>query len=119
MAREAELVTPQPNTVPTEIHPTEKFYRALDAFLDEIESYEPDSQATAALVKEFEDELATALTSLEQNPFNVKPHGHSGSEFSYPVNEALSLIVRRATDRTGGGEPLKIHFYLLAIERNR
>jgi hypothetical protein len=70
-------------------------------------------------VKEFEDELATALTNLKQNPFDVKPHGHSGSEFSYPVNEAFSLILRRATDRTGGGEPLKIHFHLLAIERNR
>jgi len=113
-----QIVPPPPKIVPSQIHPTEKFDRALDTFLDAIESYEPDSQETKALVKEFEDELATAITNLKKHPFDLKPHGHSGSEFSCPLNEALSLILRRETERTGDGEPLKIHLFLLAIERN-
>jgi hypothetical protein len=113
-----DLVTPPLDRVPVQIHPTEEFDRALDTFLDEVESAEPDSQATKALVKEFEDELASALTNLKNKPLDVKPHGDSGSEFSYPLSEALSLIFQRTTDRTGAGKPLKIHFYLLAIERN-
>ncbi|MGD0182051.1 MAG: hypothetical protein ABSC15_19745 [Terriglobales bacterium] len=119
MAEEAELGTPPLNAVPTQVHPTEEFDRALDAFFDEIEGSDPDSEATLALVEEFEDELAAAITHLKQNPHAVKPHGLSGLEFSSPISEAFSLIVMRATDRTGSGAPLNIHFYLLAIERNR
>lgn len=118
MAGRQDLVTPPLDRVPVQIHPTDEFDRALDAFLDEIESHQPDSQATKDLVKEFEDELATSVRNLQKRPFDVKPYGHSGSEFSYPLSEALSLIFQRTTDRTGAGKPLKIHFYLLAIERN-
>jgi hypothetical protein len=67
----------------------------------------------------FERNLGRALTGLQQSDYNRQfdRHGHSGYDFSFPIDEEFVLVFRRDTDRTGQGQPIRVHFYLKTIER--
>jgi len=63
-------------------------------------------------------DLANALMILKKPEWNprFKPHGHSGRDFSYPINDGLILVFRIDTDRDAHGNPLLVHRYLKTIE---
>jgi len=90
------------------LHPTQRFYRHLDALLDALG--EDDN---------FTDDLATALKSLHDSPSDKKfeSYGYLGSDFLYPINSEFAIVFRRATDRDGEGRPSLVHLYLKTIER--
>jgi hypothetical protein len=97
-------------SIRTQLHPTDRFYLHLDVLLEALDDNE-----------RFGADLAKTLKTLEaynwdDNP-SLKPHGKSGLEFSFPINDEFLLIFRRETDRNSEGKPSLAHFYLMTIER--
>lgn len=101
------------SAIPTQLHPTRRFYDHLDVLLDALE--EEADQFEAALADALEA-LAAYDWSKEHSESLLRPHGHSGRDFSYPINDEFLLIVRRETDRVEH-KPQMVHLFLKTIER--
>lgn len=95
--------------VPIQVHPTHTFCRHVEVL---AETEGPDDD------EDFHTDLVNALVTLKQSDWDeaFKPHGHSGHDFSYPINDKLVLVFRIETDRDGQGRPLLVHRYLKTIE---
>jgi hypothetical protein len=68
-------------------------------------------------VEQFEEELEQAIMKAKRKPLDLRQRPNSESKFYTPINGAFSLKVKRTTDRIEE-RPVKIHLYLLTVERN-
>jgi len=94
----------------TLLHPTETFGVHFDKLCEAL----GDSADALGF------DLAKALRKIKLYKWDgslpIRPHGSSGTDFSYPINEEFIVVFSRQTDRTGEGVPLTIHLYLQTIE---
>jgi hypothetical protein len=96
------------------LHPTNTFFDHLDILEDALGARERDR---------FYNDLTHALNALKTDDWDqnevaakIAPHGSSGRDFSYPINNEFLLVFRRDTDRVED-KPVRIHLFLKTVER--